>query len=191
MTIGCQFSLYPMTDRFEEVILDAVADLKKDADADLRIETDDISTMLIGPADKVFSAVMHCFLKACKSAEHVALNVTFSHGCPGEPGEPCCTPAGKKHTTPAAKTIQKKQSGILVSAQFALYPLNAPTYMDTIYREIEKVKQIVTVKPKHFCTRLDGDASAVFDALQNSLSAASENVTHVVVTATVSKKGKI
>src|SRR5690606_4459321 len=90
MFVGCQFSLYPMTDRFVDVILDAVKGLQ-DRD-DLRVETDDLSTLVVGPVGPMFAAVEQAFLAAAARADHVVLNATFSRGCPGEPDDPICTP---------------------------------------------------------------------------------------------------
>ena len=45
MYLGCQFSLYPMTDRFIEVILDGLTGIRAEGDR-LRVETDDLSTLL-------------------------------------------------------------------------------------------------------------------------------------------------
>lgn len=191
MMIGCQFSLYPMTDRFIAVILDAIADLK--TQEDLRVETDDLSTLLVGTSDKIFTAVENCFLKASQSADHVVLNVTFSRGCPGEPDDPCCQPLimETKNIKSLKKQSIKKTSGIQVAAQFALYPFGSKKYMAVIYREIEQAKKTrVTVKPKNFCTRLDGDATNVFATLKQAFDNTAEDVAHVVLTATISKKSK-
>ncbi len=61
-----------------------------------RIETDDISTMLISTSENIFRVAETCFLKACRKADHVVFNATFSYGCPGEPDDPCCHPENMK-----------------------------------------------------------------------------------------------
>lgn len=185
--IGCQFSLYPITDEFVKVILHAIDDIQKDKN--LRVETDDLSTLLLGPSEDVFRALKTCFLRAAASATHIVMQVTFSHGCPGEPEERCCI---ENHTKLAQgsnpkKYKKSKPSHIPASAQFALYPLNESKYMDIIYNEIEKAKQLVTVSAKHYCTRLDGDALDVFTAIQQSLENSIHQANHVVVTAIISK----
>lgn len=180
-----------MTDRFERIILDAIADVKNQKD--VRIESDEISTMLMGTPENIFHLVETCFFKAAKKAEHVVLTITFSRGCPGEPDEPCCSPQQTKEISPEPekKIVKKKNSGITVAAQFALYPMNDTKYMDRIYREIEQAKQYVKVTPKHYCTRLDGDISQVFAALENAFDNTGIHTPHVVMTATISKKGAI
>jgi uncharacterized protein YqgV (UPF0045/DUF77 family) len=187
MTIGCQFSLYPMTDRFIEVIMDSIADLRKDKL--LTIETDDLSTMLQGPVEQVFSALENCFARASAQTGHVVMNVTFSHGCPGESGGGCCKTGIHKEEKMKfnKKALLSQIADFPVSAQFALYPLNMVSYMDVIYREIKKAEKLVSVTPKHYCTRLDGPCPHVFQAIAQSLVDSVQTVPHVVVTAVISK----
>ncbi len=187
IAIGCQFSLYPMTDQFIDVILDAIADLKNDTK--LRVATDAVSTMLFGPSEHIFQSLETCFVRASKKTKHVVMNITFSHGCPGEPETRCCA---TNHPKKAEKKVlemykqTKEQAKLPVSAQFALYPLNTPKYMDYIYEEIEKAKQLVTVTPKHYCTRLDGNITDVLRTIQQSLENTIQKTQHVVVTAIIS-----
>ena len=56
MFSGAQISLYPMTDRFVDVILSALPALDPYREK-LRIETDDISTLIVGTPDIVFAAM--------------------------------------------------------------------------------------------------------------------------------------
>ena len=74
---GARFSLYPMTDRFVPVILDAIEGLR---DGGLEVETDDVSTFLGGPRDAVFGALGRAFARAAGSGEHMVMNVLFSYG---------------------------------------------------------------------------------------------------------------
>ena len=82
----------------------------------------------------------------------------------------------------------------LVSAQFSLYPLGAPDYMDRIYGAVDGAKRLGTFTgSKNFCTRLDGSAASVFQSIYESF--ISTPVSHVVIHATVSanspsKKGE-
>jgi energy-coupling factor transport system substrate-specific component len=187
MFVGCQFSLYPMTDRFVEIILDAVETLH--GRDDLRVETDDLSTLLVGAPEPLFAALEECFLRAAASPGHLVLNATFSRGCPGEPDDPICHPA-QPGSAPAAllDVRQIEPAGVPVAAQFALYPLGVPHYMEVIYREIEATKsEGVFDHGKHFCTRLQGDARQVFAGLRNAFERAANEAGHVVITATISK----
>ena len=60
MFSGAQVSLYPMTDDFVGVILGAIGALDPYR-PNFRIETDDISTLLVGPPDQLFPAMRDLF----------------------------------------------------------------------------------------------------------------------------------
>ncbi len=186
MFVGCQFSLYPMTDRFVEVILPAVDGLKDRRD--LRVETDDLSTLLVGSPQAVFDGIQRCFLQAAAASGHLVLNATFSRGCPGEPDDPLCRPGRPQAAGAMLDVARIPESGCEVAAQFAVYPLGVEGYMQVIAREIDESKKAgVFARGKHFCTRLAGDASRVFAAMLNAFERAGERAGHVVLTATVSK----
>ncbi len=188
MLIGRQFSFYPMTDQFIEVILAAVKELHERND--LRVETDDLSTLLIGVPEPLFEALETCFVKAATTSSHLVLSATFSRGCPGEPDDPICHPAPPDETAAGQEIVftAREPVGIEVSAQFALYPLGISSYMEVIYREIQRTKATgVFGRSKHFCTRLEGDVHHVFAALRTAFEQAANDAGHVVVTATISK----
>jgi hypothetical protein len=67
MFSGAQISLYPMTDDFVGVIMSALGALDPSRDQ-LRIETDDISTLLVGPPEVLFSAMRDLFVAAARGA---------------------------------------------------------------------------------------------------------------------------
>ena len=89
MFSGAQISLYPMTDDFVGVILGALGALDPWRDR-LRIETDDISTLLVGPPEVLFPAMRDLFVAAAGSGKHCVLSAAISRGCPGEPDDPIC-----------------------------------------------------------------------------------------------------
>ena len=74
---GARFSLYPMTDRFVPVILDAIQGLRETG---LDVETDDVSTFLGGPPERVFPTLQRAFARAARSGEHVVMVAQFSYG---------------------------------------------------------------------------------------------------------------
>lgn len=78
---GCRFSIYPMTDRFVDVILSA---LKEVDTSKVWMETDDVSTCVRGRSIHVFDVVKAIYLEAVKHGDHVVFNGTFSNGCPGD-----------------------------------------------------------------------------------------------------------
>lgn len=177
MFSGAQLSLYPMSDDFVGIILKAVEALEPYR-ANFRIETDDVSTLLVGPPEQLFPAMRDLFTAAAATGVHTVLAATVSRGCPGEPDDPICTPsAGFGNQAPLAERIAAARQavsgapviGIDVAAQFSLYPLGAAHHMDEIYGCIEFVKSSgVFEKSKNFCTKLRGDAGPVFATISEA-----------------------
>lgn len=91
MFSGAQISLYPMADNFVEIILGSLSALDPYREQ-LRLETDDLSTLMVGPPEIIFNAMRDLFVAAAKSGKHVTMHATISRGCPGEPGAEICTP---------------------------------------------------------------------------------------------------
>ena len=190
MFSGCQFSLYPMSDNFVEVILPAVEAMGRPDD--LRIETDDLSTLVVGTPDRVFAAVARAYEAACRAGGHVVLSALFSRGCPGEPDDPICTPEPPSRETgkPEApgSAVVPARTGVEIDAQFSLYPLGISGYMQTIANAVEGVKaRGVFDRSKNFCTRLTGDLADVFAAVEQSFADAARDSGHVVIHLTASK----
>src|SRR6478736_1094979 len=177
MFSGAQISLYPMTDDFVDVILGAIGALDPYR-PHFRIETDDISTLLVGAPDQLFPAMRDLFLAASKRGVHCVLAATVSRGCPGEPDDPICTPiSGSNHDRPPEERIAAAVrhveaaplTGQVVAAQFSLYPLGSGHHMDEIYGCIEFLKKSgVFDRSKNFCTKLRGDAGPVFATLSEA-----------------------
>ncbi|WP_018527053.1 YkoF family thiamine/hydroxymethylpyrimidine-binding protein [Alkalispirochaeta alkalica] len=183
---GCRFSLSVMSDDFVPVILGAIETLGKPGD--LRIETDDLSTLLIGPPRRVFQAVQGVYAEACRRGGHVTLSALFSRGCPGEPGDPLCTPPDRAPSLAGEVQAPPPEEGIPVSAHFSLYPLGDPGYMATIARAITSVQDDgVFGGASHFCTRLEGDISRVFASILKTFESVTADTPHVVLHLTASK----
>jgi hypothetical protein len=184
--IGVRFSLYPLCDDFVPLILCAVKDLDRFGVA---VETDDVSTCLIGEEPHLFEAVRVAFGRAASNGAHVVLSATFSAGCPGEPDGDVCLPraydgpsGGDEGWSPEAYHLPN-----YLSAQFALYPLGTAGYMDAIYEQIEQARRAgVRVVGRHFCTHLYGPGTEVCDTLRRAFAATRRHATHVVMTATLS-----
>ncbi len=177
---GARFSLYPMTDRYVPVILDAIAGLRETG---LEVETDDVSTFIGGDRDRVFAELERVFAAAARSGEHVVMTLLLSHGCPGET---FCEATGEV-IAPGTARAGARRSGVAVSAQWSLYPLGVPQYMDVIYREIARTKAAgVFGRGAHFVSALQGDLADVLGAVRTSFDAACADVGHVVAHATIS-----
>ncbi|MCV3210874.1 Ykof family thiamine-binding protein [Mesorhizobium sp. YC-39] len=195
MFSGAQISLYPMCDDFVGVILGALSAFDPYR-ANFRIETDDISTLIVGPPEQLFPAMRDLFALAAASGVHCVLSATVSRGCPGEPDDPICTPiSGGSHELPLAARIGAARAhvdaaeklGQEVAAQFSLYPLGEGHHMDEIYGCIDFLKTSgVFDKSKNFCTKLRGDAGPVFATLSEAFLRFGAPQGHVALDLTVS-----
>lgn len=194
MFSGAQISLYPMSDDFVGVILNAIAALEPYR-PNFRIETDDISTLMVGPPDQLFPAMRDLFVAAAGSGRHCVLSAAVSRGCPGEPDDPICTPiTGDRPESLEERVRTAKQVaasakfvGQPVAAQFSLYPLGAGRHMDEIYGCIEFLRESgVFDRSKNFCTKLRGDAGPVFATISEAFLRFGSPEAHVALDLTVS-----
>jgi uncharacterized protein YqgV (UPF0045/DUF77 family) len=183
--IGVRFALHPMRDDFVPLILDAVRELPE---LGVEVETDDVSTCLLGEEPTLWEALRVAFGRAARSGSHVVLNATFSVGCPGEPEGDVCVPRAYEGPLGGEEGWSREAYGLgPVSVQFALYPLGAPDYMDAIYGEIERARQAgVRVVARHFCTHLYGSGDDVFATLRQAFKEAQGRAAHVVMTVAAS-----
>ncbi|WP_226037381.1 Ykof family thiamine-binding protein [Aquibacillus saliphilus] len=157
---GCSFSIHPMSDDFIEVITSAIKSVDT---SKVWIETDDVSTLVRGRIPHIFDVTKAIFLHTANSGVHVALNATYSVGCPGDTtGDVYMAEDDFQLNKTTSEQIKQK-----VATKFALYPLGGGDYMDTIYRQIEAMKSHgVEVSGTHYATRLDGEAVNVFNGLE-------------------------
>jgi uncharacterized protein YqgV (UPF0045/DUF77 family) len=195
MFTGAQLSLYPMTDDFVGIIGKALAALEPYRE-NFRIETDDISTLIVGPHDRLFPAMRDLLVAGAESGRHCVLSALVSRGCPGAPDDPRCTPvaAGGEladldtRIAGALEAVARaEQTGCQVAAQFALYPLGNSHHMDEIYGCISFLKTSgVFDREKNLCTKLRGDAGPVFAALAEAFLRFGAPEGHVTLDLTVS-----
>ncbi|THF54516.1 YkoF family thiamine/hydroxymethylpyrimidine-binding protein [Ollibium composti] len=174
MFSGAQVALYPMADDFVRVILGSLSAFDPYRDR-FRIETDDLSTLLVGAPEQLFPAMRDLHVAASRGGVHCVLHATVSRGCPGEPDDPICTPIqGRGADMPLGQRVEAAlavvagapETGQAVAAQLSLYPLGAAHHMDEIYGCIDFVKRSgVFGRSKNFCTTLRGDAGPVFATL--------------------------
>lgn len=195
MFAGAQISLYPMTDEFVDVILSSLTALDPWRDR-LRIETDDISTLIVGPPEVLFPALRDLYVATAATRHHCVLRATLSRGCPGEPDDPICQtsalanpsePLGERQTAALAALTDAPEMGETARAQFSLYVMGTGAHMDEIMGCIDFLKESGTFeRSKNFCTRLTGDAGAVFAALQQAFCRFGPPECHVTIDLTVS-----
>ena len=196
MFIGAQVSLYPMTSDFVSVIETGLGGLAPYRD-DLRIETDDMSTLMVGAPEPLMDAIRDLFASAARRPEHVTMHVTLSRGCPGEPDDPTCRcetlaeaqsqPLDQRRAMAAAAVADAPELGVGIDVQFSLYVLGQDRHMDEIYGCIDFLKGSGTfLKSKNFCTRLRGDAGAVFEAVRQAFLRFGPAEGHVTIDLTAS-----
>jgi hypothetical protein len=196
MFIGAQVSLYPMTSDFVDVILSGLEALSPYRDQ-LRIETDDLSTLMVGAPGPLLDAIRDLFARAARQQAHVTLHATLSRGCPGEPDDPSCRCDilnVAQHRTLAERQAEAQAAvggapvlGVEIDVQFSLYVLGADRHMDEIYGCIDFLKASGTfLKSKNFCTRLRGDAGAVFETLRQAFLRFGPAEGHVTIDLTAS-----
>lgn len=196
MFIGAQVSLYPMTSDFVDVITSGLSALSPYQD-DLRIETDDMSTLMVGAPGPLLDAIRDLFAAAARRPEHVTMHVTLSRGCPGEPDDPSChcealvraqdQDLAERQALAAGAVAAAPETGVGIDVQFSLYVLGQDRHMDEIYGCIEFLKGSGTfLKSKNFCTRLRGDAGAVFETLRQAFLRFGPAEGHVTIDLTAS-----
>ena len=195
MFSGAQISLYPMTDDFVGVIMSALGALDPYRDQ-LRIETDDISTLLVGPPEVLFPAMRDLFGAAARTGQHCVLSATISRGCPGEPDDAICSssqfdgpvaPIAERHAAALAAVRNAPDIGVSSVAQLSLYVLGQDSHMDEIYGCIDFLKQSGTFeKSKHFATKLRGDTGALFATIEQAFCRFGPPQGHVTIDLTVS-----
>lgn len=195
MYSGAQISLYPLAGDFVGIILGALSALDPYRDR-LQIGTDDLSTLLVGAPEVLFPAMRDLFVAAARSGEHCVLHATLSRGCPGEPDDAIChttqyggprEPLEQRKIAALSAVATAPATAMPAAAQFSLYVMGTDDHMDEIYGCIDFLKQSgVFGRAKNFCTRLDGDAGAVFAAIEAALCRFGPPQGHVTIDLTVS-----
>lgn len=195
MFVGAQVSLYPMTDGFVDVIISSLSALDPWRDR-LRIETDDISTLMVGPPEVLLPALRDLYVAAAAKRHHCVLRVTLSRGCPGEPDDPICqtnalaenaAPLESRQSEALAAVQGADPTGEIARAQLSLYVMGSGDHMAEIMGCIGFLKESGTFDhSKNFCTRLKGDAGLVFATLQEAFCRFGPSSGHVTMDLTVS-----
>ena len=195
MFSGAQISLYPMTGDFAGVITSALSALDPYREQ-LRIETDDISTLLVGPPEVLFPAMRDLFTSAARTGVHCVLSAAISRGCPGEPDDAICqsshfggpvAPLGQRQAEALKAVSGAAETGTFSVAQLSLYVLGQDRHMDEIMGCIDFLKRTGTFeKSKHFATKLHGDSGLVFATLEQAFCRFGPPEGHVTIDLTVS-----
>lgn len=177
---GASFSLFSMSDDFVEVILGALAETDS---SKVWMETDDVTTTVRGKSVHVFDVTKAICLHAAKTGKHVAFQATYSVGCPGDVE----TDAYLAVDDVPCNLVNHTEDNLFAAAKFALFPLGGESYMETIYQQIELMKEHFTVSKSHYATKLEGGLLDVFTGLENAFEKTVDSgSTHTVMTVTIS-----
>ena len=177
---GVSFSIHPMSDQFIDIITTALSEVDT---SKVYMKTDDVTTTVRGKLVHVFDVTKAIFMHAATTGEHVAFQATYSLGCPGDSSGDVLMAADDEALN--AKSVDTLQQAI--AAKFSLYPLGGGNYMDTIYEQIDAMKQYLDVSPAHYSTRLHGEAIAIFNGLEQVFQATVERgSSHTVMTVSIS-----
>ena len=188
--VGARFTLSVYDSDYVRIILGALAETDS---AGLDIATNDISTFVSGPEQRVLEFLRDVIATAAASGAHLSAAILLSRGCPGELA--CALPAGVAAL--GAAPVALAPTGVRARAHWSLYPLldsdpatpdPAPAdHMAPIYAAIEGAKTAgVYSGSDHYATRLDGDLAAVLETAANAWIGVGGVVQHVVTHLTVS-----
>jgi uncharacterized protein YqgV (UPF0045/DUF77 family) len=182
---GVRFSLYPKVKGEQSLKLAIKTAVSGLSDLGLKVQADDVSSVLLGPTESLFEAMRVAFGRACRveGEPHVAMVCTFSANS-GQ--ELPILPPRTVETETWVEDANRLPSRI--ACQFAVYPLGSIKYqetMDQILGETRKSPVFKDDKEYPFCYMLDGDGLEVFDVLQSSFGMAKKQCNHVTMTVTL------
>ena len=177
---GCSFMLAPMTDRYEEVILGALAKLDTSR---VWSHTEKLGTVYRGRRDDVLDAVEACFAYAWQPDVHMTLEMTLTKGCPGDGDEDYIL----SDLPGRANAEGMKDIHFPVDCKYALYPLGSTSYMQDIEDVVnEAARRGLYVKTMHYASVLKGDIHDLFDYFSWLFAACEKTMSHFVIQATLS-----
>ncbi len=176
---GCRFSLYPMSDRYVDIILGA---LKETDTSAVWSQSDALSTVYRGRLPYVADAVKALFIHAWQDGVHMALEGQYSKGCPGDiDGD---SKLGLEGDAPNAAAVRDRHFPVL--CKFALYPMGTGDYIQHI-ANVWRAAEARGLCPEtiHYATRLSGDVHDIFDFLEEVCASMDGKVSHYIVHFTI------
>lgn len=177
---GARFSLYPMSDNFVEIILGG---LEKTDTSKVWKQTDKLSTCVRGKRVHIFDVVKGIFVNAYRDDVHMALEATFSKGCPGD------TDADSFMEVDDKKLNEKnlKDKNFNVVSKISFYPMGEKDYMEHIAKVVMIAKERdIFARSSHYVSILEGDVHKVFDTLEEIFQYGEENLSHYILQVTIS-----
>lgn len=185
--VGARITLSVMSDDYVRVITNALAAVDGTG---LELDTDRVSTFVRGPEQRIAEYLRDLVAAAAASGHHVVATLMVSRGCPGE----VCGVV----PPPAVETPRLTPTGLIVQAQWSLYPLFDPVsappdgvpadadHLAPVWAAIDRAREAGTfLRAEHFVTTLRGDLSDVLTTVLDTWLAAAQATQHVVTHATV------
>lgn len=183
---GCQFMLAPMSDRYVDIILGAVAHVDTS-----RIEsrTGKMGTVYRGRRADVLDAVKACLSYAYQPDVHMTLSMTLSEGCPGASCD-IQTSVSVNKTASDERPANEAQIASIhfpVDCKFAYYPMGTPHYIEKIEDVIALSRTMGVFKetmPQ--ATVLKGDVANIFDFFNKVMEKSETDDVHFIYEITFS-----
>jgi YKOF-related Family. len=176
---GCRVSLYPMCDKFVDVILQAV---DKTDTSKVWSDTDHTSTIYRGRQSQVVNCVQALFVNAWRKNVHMVGEFTFSRGCPGD-----VEADSFLETDDIPCNVLEEIGEVKTFAKISFYAFGTSDYMEHIRYIVELAAQ-KGLKPKsaHYVTIVEGSANAIFTYFDEALAYSKKHLSHYVLEATLS-----
>ena len=111
----------------------------------------------------VFDVVKGLFVNAYREDVHMALEATFSKGCPGDTDADSFMEVDDEKVN--EKNIRDKKFDVVSKISF--YPMGEEDYMEHIAKVVMTAKERgVFARSSHYVSILEGDVHNVFDVLE-------------------------
>ncbi|HSN12528.1 MAG TPA: YkoF family thiamine/hydroxymethylpyrimidine-binding protein [Propionibacteriaceae bacterium] len=179
--VGARVSLHPMSDRYVDIILGALADAEA-VRGDLTTSTGVVSTFVGGDEQQLLAYLTTLIVSAVRRSEgeHLTASLLLSRGCPGEVTCDLRTGPWASH-----EDLVWEETGVETLAEWSLYPLvdagaTASDHMGPIMAAIDEAKRTgLYAGSDHYVTRLHGDAAAVIGLVTTAWRETGRSVQHV------------
>lgn len=181
--VGARVALHPMSSRYVDIILGALADAESEGNG-VTATTGVVSTYLGGDEASLLRYLTALIAAAARRAdgEHLAVTVLLSRGCPGEV---TCDLRGAAWASDAPLTAET--TGVQAVAEWSLYPLldggdpAASAHMEPIMAAIDEARATGLFDgSEHYATRLRGDVADILALVVRTWRDVGARVQHVV-----------
>ncbi|MDR3259019.1 MAG: Ykof family thiamine-binding protein [Fusobacteriaceae bacterium] len=177
---GCKFSLYPMSDQFITIILDSIE--TTDTTKVWKL-TDKLATCVRGKRSHIADVVKGFFINSYRTDIHMALEATYSKGCPGDIDADSFMDVDNEKSN----EVKLKGKHFDVNSKMSFYPMGEVDYMEHIAKVVMIAKKNnVFVGSSHYASLLSGDVHDVFDTIEEICKYGEENLAHYILQVTVS-----